>query len=388
MDEVIAMFQQDTADAETRVTEVVRRLVTRARPELSARLATTGASPYTDPLVLAYFHGANDPGITLDQLLVGHMEPRARPTQIQIRTDVNGTAELPGIGVLKTSHRVAEMVLDDQLTVSMDGHVISARLDQQPRVRFEHEPLLDCSVAPPLRFILGRTPGDSLGAPAGDVGSDLRRACEILERVQPEFAELMNRTTRRIVVFDQSDMNSLAAPRAHGSVFLNLAHGCGAIYHLEDLLHQCGHVAFQAMTMDPASVLSVDPDTALGDPDESAEPRTAYVVFHAVVTERWMVRGLLACLRRERLTSVERAEARGRLAYILRRYVLDLVDLTDADVTTPRGTALLQQLLADLRTLHGVAQPYISKLDMSGQPYNFNMAAFVERNPGLIDDVP
>jgi hypothetical protein len=389
MDLVIDMFAQETAETESRLTEAVKRLVADARPELAARVASSDSSAYLDPLLLAYFQATQDPGVTLDQLLVGHIDPRVRPSGSRIRTDVHGAAEIPGIGILRTNHRAAELSLDDQLAVTSEGDLVSAQLEPQPRVRFEHEPVFDPWVAPPLQFIVHGASAVGSGSSAGRVTADLRRAVEILERVQPQFARLMNRTTRRVVVFDHAGLNSLAAPRAHGSVFLNLAHGSGPIYHLEDLLHQCGHVAFQAMTMYPESVLSVPPDQPLGEPDDSGEARTAYVVLHAVVTERWMVRGLLSCLATEDLSDLERIEARGRLAYTLRRYVLDLTDLVDAHVASPRGTTLLRQLLADLRTLHGLAQPFTRGLDLSDQPYNFNLDTFVERNPALfVSDQP
>ena len=61
-----------------------------------------------------------------------------------------------------------------------------------------------------------------------------------------------------------------------------------------------------------------------------------------------------------------------------------LADLVEADVVAPRGTVLLRQLLADLRTLHRLAQPFVQGLDLTGQPYNFDLDTFVCRNPQLL----
>ena len=384
MDAVIDMFAREVDETERSITDAVGRIVSDARPDLASRAGSWDPNACLDPLLLAFFQGSGDPGVTLDQLLVGRMDPRARPHELPIRTDARGAAELPGIGILRTNHPAADLSLDAGLTATRDGEVVSVELTPQPRTRFEHEPVLDHWVAPPLRFVLGGGPVGGPDASPRGVAADLRRALDILDRVQPDFAEVMRRTTRRVVVFDDVGLNSLAAPRAHGSVFLDLAHGSGPIYHLEDLLHQCGHVAFQAMTLRPDTVLSVPPDHPLAGSDEGGEQRTAYVVLHAVVTERWMVRGLLGCLAGEPLSDLERIEARGRLAYILGRYVLDLTDLIGADVVAPRGTVLLRQLLADLRTLHRLAQPFVQGLDLTGQPYNFDLDTFVCRNPQLL----
>src|SRR5215217_2854327 len=60
MDLVIDMFTQETAETEGRLTETVRRLVADARPELSARVASSDSSAYLDPLLLAYFQATED----------------------------------------------------------------------------------------------------------------------------------------------------------------------------------------------------------------------------------------------------------------------------------------------------------------------------------------
>lgn len=396
MDAVVDMFKADLVHGQARVAELGRRSLQAARPDLAARLNGSAHAAYLDPLVLGYFGAGAEPGVTLDQLTVGRMARAARPELLPVRTGPDGAAELPGLGVLRTHRRSAELLLAPDLTVSERGRPVSSRLDPAPVVG-DSSVLMDDWISPALRFVVG--PRSTTAFDPARVRADLARAEGMVRRAQPEFHRAMIATTRRIVVFDDPSMNSLAAPRAHGSVFLNLAHGRGPIHHLEDLLHQCGHVAFSAMTMDTGRVLAVDPDTellpgdggagtGLGGTGEGGEPRTAYVVLHALVTERWMASGLLACLRTEELTPLERHEARGRLAYVLRRYALDLVDLVDADVVTPDGLALLRQLLADLRSLHAAAEPQTRGLSLAGQPYNFDLDVFLERNGGPVAPVP
>lgn len=385
MDAVVDMFRAELVHGQAQVAEIGHRSLRAARPDLAARLNGSAHAAYLDPLVLGYFGAEDDPGVTLDQLTVGRMAPAARPELLPVRTGPDGAAELPGLGVLRTHRRCAELVLAPDLAVYDGGRPVSFRLDPVPLVG-DSSVLMDDWISPALRFAVGprsRTPHDT-----ARVRADLARAEGIVHRVQPEFHRAMTATTRRVVVFDDPAMNSLAAPRAHGSVFLNLAHGSGPIHHLEDLLHQCGHVAFSAMTMETGRVLAVDPGTELPGDGEDGEPRTAYVVLHALVTERWMASGLLACLRTEQLTPLERYEARGRLAYVLRRYALDLVDLVEADVVAPDGLRLLRQLLADLRSLHAAAEPDTRGLSLAGQPYNFDLDVFLERNGAAPAPVP
>ncbi len=380
------MFAEDAAAGEAEIAAAARHRLRAVRPDLADCLPPDAAGALANPLVLGALMGAGDPGVTLDQLLVGQVPGGTEWETVSVRTDLEGVADLPGLGLLRTDRRLAELSLGRGVRVTEAGRHVSATLDEPLHSGHAGSPLLDCTVAPPLRFVLGKGLADRLGvAPAG-AAAGMSRALELLERVQPEFSSLFLRTTRRIVCFDDPQLNSLAAPRAQGAIFLDLAHGEGAIYHLEDLLHQGGHVAFQTMTMDPANVLDVDPDTPIGD-DSDPEPRTAYVLLHAVVTERWMTAGLLGCLEQDLVAGIEQVEARGRLAYILRRYLLDLVDLVDAAVTSARGTDLVRLLYGDFRTLSARAERYVAGLDLTGQPYNFNLGVLVEQNPGLLERV-
>ncbi|NGY62564.1 hypothetical protein G7043_26955 [Lentzea sp. NEAU-D13] len=379
MDLLLNMLSAEHRQGQQRFAEVARSLVRVARPELLRRIPDEVS--LLDPLLVAYFTEP-EPTVTLEQLLYGRMTPETRPARITVRTDPDGAAELPGIGTLHTDRGCASLVWEFGRELRDRSGLVSYTLAEQ-----RHLPgtsmVLDEQISPVLH---GFFAASGVRVPViPDAGAervrDVVNALELLTSIYPEYDRVIRQSTNRLVLFSSTALNSFATPRAHGCVFLDTAYGRGSVFHLEDLLHQCGHVAFTAMTLDTGRVLGVDKDAPIGGTDDSGEPRTAYVVLHAVVTERLMAEGLLRAITSDLLGPMAQHEAAGRLGYILIRYAADMTDLVTADILAADGIPLGARLLADLNRLVAAARPHVAGLDLSGQPYNFDTATFLARNP-------
>ncbi len=381
MDPLLSEFAAALIEGQQRLADAMRRFVVTARPDLAARLPFGEDAVFLDPLLFSYFTATN-PAASLDQLLWARIAPDARPDHIPIRTCPEGTAELPGIGVLRTNRAGAEVTLGQRGDLYDDAGPLAYVLDSERCVPGTGV-VLDGRISPLVGSLFAR---DGVAVPVrADIAPtrvrDLAKAFRLLAELYPDYDAVVRATTRRVVLFTSEESNSFAAVRAHGCVFLNTAYGRGPVFHFEDLLHQCGHVAFAAMTLDPSRVLTVPAGTLLGgEVDASGEPRTAYVVLHAVVTERFMAEGLLRAVAAGAVRGEQWQEARGRLSYILARYVADLTSLSAARVLATDGSTLGTQLAADLRRLLAAARPYVAGLDLSGQPYNFSYSAFRAKN--------
>jgi hypothetical protein len=357
----------------------VRELIRATRPDLVRRVPDEVS--LADPLLIAYFTEP-EPAVSLEQLLYGRMTASTRPARITVLTDADGAAELPGIGTLRTDRRRASLVLESGRDLRDRAGPVSYSLAEQRRLHGTSM-VLDERISPLLHgfFATGGVRVPVVADVDVERVRDVVDAFELLAATYPEYSRLIRESTNRLVLFSSAALNSFATPRAHGCVFLDTAYGRGPVFHLEDLLHQCGHVAFTAMTLDIGRVLGVDKDTPIGGTDLSGEARTAYVVLHAVVTERLMAEGLLRAITSGRLDPAERHEAAGRLGYILIRYAADMTDLVAADVLAAAGIPLGARLLADLNRLVAAARPHVAGFDLSGQPYNFDAGTFFARNP-------
>jgi hypothetical protein len=211
----------------------------------------------------------------------------------------------------------------------------------------------------------------------------VERALRLMRLVQPRLAQAIEATTRVVVTYVGDRPNSFAARSAHGAVFLNWRPGDDLAYAVEELAHQGGHVLLTSILFGSEQTYFVVPPDARLIPGDAADAddRTVLVGLHAVFTEALMVAALWAALDAPDLTALERHELRGRLAYLLCRFRLDLADLRSAPVLSERGQELVDRCghLFD-RTVEGWAAS-APCYDLSGQPYAFCRQTFLGRNP-------
>jgi HEXXH motif-containing protein len=210
----------------------------------------------------------------------------------------------------------------------------------------------------------------------------LREAWKLVMCAYPEYARLVEQCVTRIVIFRAQAPNSFASPSAHGIAFINASQGSGPLFFMEELLHQCGHVVFGAMTVRPERLFRVSPDTPLTDGETpSGELRTAYVVLHAIFTEMVMAEGLGRCLEQQLADGKAEHELKGRLAYILQRYAEDLTDLLAEQIMSDEGQSLIEQLTWEFKRLVTRYSGDLRGVNTNGQPYVFDYAQFLKMNP-------
>lgn len=210
----------------------------------------------------------------------------------------------------------------------------------------------------------------------------LRRAQLWLARYCPRIARRLQACTRQIYLFRATLPNSFGSMSAHGAVFFNVPEDADEVFFLEDLAHQCTHVAFNAMTHDRRRYLSADPHQSLGDLiKDAAERRSLYTVFHALYTYVVIADVLRTMLNTGELDERQHHEARGRLAYNLLKFRIDLHRMRKPGLYTAKGLMLYKRFAACCahHTLHDAH--HVEGLDLSNQPYNFSYAHFVQCNP-------
>ncbi len=212
----------------------------------------------------------------------------------------------------------------------------------------------------------------------------LAKAFETLRHIWPALHEAINGVVRLIVVFRAEGLNSFATPAAHGTAFLNAALGDDEVFFLEDLAHQCGHVIFSAATIDAAEIFVVSPDTPMAVfSGQQADERSVYVALHGVVTEAFMAICLDRCLAEELFVGRQRHELQGRLAFILKRFTLDLRNFASRDMLRTRGEELLEDLREVWMDIVARRAQLVGTTDMSNQGYNFSYQRYAELNSGV-----
>ncbi len=110
---------------------------------------------------------------------------------------------------------------------------------------------------------------------------------------------------------------------AHGVVYFNASERDDEVYFVDELVHQCGHVIFNAMTVQRRELFLVDPDAPIADVCPAVprhEVRSLYTVLHGLYTERAMVQCLRKLDERGKASrGVGRTSCGGALAFIVRK---------------------------------------------------------------------
>jgi HEXXH motif-containing protein len=365
----------------------VRQLFELRHPELFARLRRSDDRTFLEPLLFAYLTGA-DEVLAPEQLVLSSLEHGETMT-VPVVANERGVVSVPGIGDWSTDRANARLQLrwagNGRVSslASTDGPVVS---QFEPPVWIMGRDIDVCRYPHPLLTRLyvdddGLVVTPEVSEVIARHASQLARAFTILSEVFEEYAAIVRAVTRRVMLFHGPAPNSFASLAAHGMVFLNTRPEDDEVFFVEDLLHQCGHVVFNAATPDQQRLFSIDPNTPIGaHTGVDDDTRSIYVLLHGVFTEAAMVDGMDRCLEADVFPSRQRHELQGRLAYALRRFAADLRYLLSAGVLAREGAALVAALVA---TYEDVSQRRrdLATLRLSNQPYAFGYGEFVLLNP-------
>jgi HEXXH motif-containing protein len=375
----ITAGQRELADA-------MRVLVARAAPEIAEALVHRPDETFLEPLLFAYF-SEKEPGVELGQLLVGALPPSERPEAVEVRSDAAGRVYVPGIGYFATELPSASLLLELD---GGGGHALS-RVGRRVACAFE-----ELLYVPGTRIEVARHQDPLLATRFLDTSlrraevevdghgerhlEHLSRALGLIRELCPSYHAELARTVRQVVVFRASDVNSFATVNAHGTVFLGAGPQDDEAFFFDELVHQCGHVVFNALTVRRRDFLAVEPSAELGTfaPDEQ-DGRTVYDAFHGLYTEHVMsscMRTLDEC---GVLSGRLAHELFGRLSFITQKFAVDLANLSAQGIFTDLGREIYAYFAEDFRSL-AADRPDLLATDMKNQPYTFSYDTFARDN--------
>jgi hypothetical protein len=370
---------------------ISRGVLRRTDPDTYDVLSDASGEVFLEPLLFAYFSAlkGGKPLIELPQIILGHVDSSIWPEAIEVYADTKGRIYLPKIGYFVT------LVKNRRLLLRCDGVTKRFSLeDGGVPTDFRFEEILH---VPGTSIEVCRYPNslyEMLLADSSDqhraveikedvnryVGS-IARALQLIHEKMPEFYQDLLKTVRQIVVFHSSELNSCATLGAHGVAFINFKEGDDEVFFLDDLVHQGGHVIFNAFTAKRKDYCAIDPDAPLSKfTGKENDRRSLYTVLHGCYTEFMMIHCLLTCDERGIFSGRQQHELRGRLAAVFQKSLIDLKTLSHTGLLTELGASLrdtFQQLSDDVRR----QRPELLRYNLSNQPYNFSYERFIELNP-------
>lgn len=390
-DDFLGQLQPRILAGQQRFRSTMKRLVQLSRPDLFEILSAADDDAFLEPFAFLSF-ALNQPTSNLDQIFAGYFVSNGLPARLTVSTDSNGSFYVPGLGYFATAQKTSMLefvvLANKSMYLQRNGNSVpyvfyrASRLSETSieLVQRPIELLANCFLSPEGDLI----PVDINHAVSTHAAS-LAKALTIISRQWPNLYEAIVQTVRRLVLFQAEGMNSFATTTAHGTAFINTLLGDDEVFLVEDLAHQCGHVIFSAASIETAEDFAVSPSTPIAVfNQQSDDQRSVYVVLHGVFTEALMAKCLDACLTAEVFAGNRNHELQGRLAFILRRFAVDLHNISKPGILSSQGKDLVHALYEVWTEITKRRTGMTEACDFSGQAYNFCYRTFAEKNSRML----
>ena len=214
--------------------------------------------------------------------------------------------------------------------------------------------------------------------------SNLEKAFDILEKHCNSVFNTIRNVLKRVVLFDISPewTNSFMSRSAYGAAFFNCyQEEYDEIFLIEDIVHQTGHVIFEALIFDRESIFKVDHNTILES--NEFEDRTIEVFFHALYTYSLILYSLTSCHKSNIFEGLKVKELEGRILYTIIKARHDLETITN-EKAHQYFTELGLEIFTDIKEkIQGLSKDYANLNELytlKNQPYNFTLSIFMEEN--------
>ncbi|MBP4136704.1 hypothetical protein [Flavobacterium geliluteum] len=364
----------------------IKLMVQSLNKELYELLDPTNDAIFLNPMLFAFLN--DDTGkITLEQILYGAVPPEKRMQRVTVVSNSKGQIYLPLYGcitlpVLKEQHYTLITHNKDLRIEVFDGTTLIPHLFRTNPVLHESRVELQCVSN---YFTEHYLPENYASQPSfcskPKKVEELHQAVAILQQQYPRYYSLFCQTTKWLLPFTNSKSNSFASLGMHGVGFINTYKSTGVVGYLEDIVHQCGHVLFSALTYDTGAYFTIPPVTAIKDfTNDPNDDRTFYVLLHGVFTEALMCEAFDICLQNHVFDAQKEHELKGRYAYILLRFVLDIQILLNHNYFTPEGQTLFDAIYNHMVEQYKKHSSLLQTYDLTNQPYNFDLTKFNAKN--------
>jgi hypothetical protein len=388
---VVGYFDNSLAAGQNALAEKMQAIVTHFAPGLMDLFDVRDDCPFLEPLLFAWAVDS-ERLVPLEQILFGYIPDSQKPREIAVWADAEGAVEIPRAGYFHTGihNRLLTMRRGPDGPVLTEGDAVVAHTYSAPltpdglgiEICRHINPLLSQFFADENGSKPDVDPGLKAGRWADMHAATVGKALQIIQACQPNFFSQVQKAVRRIVLYSSRRPYSFATLGAHGIAFLNVPEGADEIFFVEDLAHQCGHVLFSAMTLDPGELLELPPTFPLAKiTGEEKETRDLYTTLHGVYTEAWMNLCLDYCCDLAVFSPRQRHELSGRFALILTRFGSDLRSLSYEGVFSEKGTMLVHWFTGIYRDIVSRRREMLSPLNIQNQPYCFRYEEFVSANP-------
>ncbi|MEJ7740124.1 MAG: hypothetical protein WKF97_22110 [Chitinophagaceae bacterium] len=369
----------------------MKSLVYKSNPGLFDLLNFDDDNIFLEPLLFTYFK-AEDPLITLEQILYGYIEDHLKPEQIPVLSDNNGMVFIPRFGYFKTDLRSSLV----HLIKSGDNYKLQHQHTELPYV-FEDSLFIDSTSIEIYKykleifgFIFNDIENHNRFSEINIVNIDknlvkmINKAVRFIKEYHPVYYSLLSKTAKGLYLFEYDPMlmYSFAGIDAHGVSFLNMQKYNNEIFFITEFAHQFAHCILNAILYDRTKFFSIHFDTAMtriiGNIHDT---RTLDDAFHGLFTTCTSGLILNTALASNIFKDDKQHELIGRFVDNYYRFQTGLDDVEIDQVFTKKGRYLFTYLTNQLISLYSDKLALLRKYDTTGQPFVFNYPLFKKNNP-------
>lgn len=363
---------------------VLRELIYKTHPEVFDQLDFYCDAHFSDPLLFGYFNQLK--GLSIEQIQQAFLNKGSD----QIFSDEFGVVFIPHSGYFITPFANAQFTYhpSEKTIVSKNERAVSSDF-VKPLYLKEHNNIEVCLYSNPYySYYLAENGVPLLDPCVRDIHEQapkyvahINEAFRLIHRYCPDEYEMYLQSTSRIVLYEKENIRSFVTRNVHGTIFISVNAASNTPFFIEELVHQCSHNVFNAITAEVRDYLKVAPATPMSALNgNERDIRDIFGAYHGVYTVSTGVNSLLPMVLSQELEESMHLELLGRLAIKRPRFRTG-IQLLDFDaVYTEKGKELYHFL--DQRCIEQMERhPEIFNIfDFSNQRTVFSLQRFLEAN--------
>ncbi len=351
--------------------DTFRKLIYQNYPAIFDKLDYYNDDHFIDSLLFGYFNGLK--GISLEQI-VGN--------ELGDLSNLNVTGDRYGVGYVPNHGYYSSDTPNAKIAIGEDNFDPVVVLEKHNNIE------LCLHTNPYFTHLMEENGGNEdciKGVPTQPhkYKKYISEAFDLIKKYCPEEYDFYIKSTRKIVLYEKEGMRSFVTRLLHGTIFLSVDKCSTTGFFIEELIHQCSHNVFNAVTFDTTEYLKIDPYLQLSsliDKDPSLENRDIFGAYHGVYTVSTGVNSMLSMILSGELEEDLHHEMLGRIAIKKPRFRTGIERVNFEEVFTKKGIEMYNFL--DERCAEQLARyPEIFNVyDFSNQRAVFDLQRFMDLN--------
>ncbi len=327
---------------------------------------------------------------TLDQILFKHLpEERLK----EVKADDKGRVYVPGLGYFLTSYPHETLWIKAE-SPSYALYKAEERIDFK-FIPVKYIPETSIEIAPfklpysneLFNEINPKNPEIEVEEITKQHEDKVVTAFRMLKEHFPEFYQWLMLSMKKIQVFKNPEIWSFAAVRLYGNSYLSAHEKRSVLFFLEDILHQCAHNLFFAVTyFERKELFNISPEENLDSFAQNGDHRDIYGVFHGLFTQSCISIFFDTCLEKNLFTGKEKLEVIGRLSDNMKRWTKMIELFSQEGIFTEMGEQFYFEFKRIYEEMHQKYHKLIYDFDTSNQPYIFCFDKFYEANADKLEE--